>query len=189
MRRLFTTLAAAAAVAASISVTVVTPATAQPAPPESSTSARGGGVTPNAQLPEAIRVDETKFRVVATQRGVGKQVYDCKGTTFGFREPIAGLLNSRGVPTGIHGAGPFWADFDGSKVVGTSPVSVPSPAGPSNVAWLKVTAASTAGTGVFGKVAFIQRVDTRGGVAPASCTEPATASVDYVTNYVFWAPK
>lgn len=43
--------------------------------------------------------------------------------------------------------------------------------------------------GVFGNVAFIQRLDTRGGVAPASCTAPSTVSVDYSANYVFWAPK
>ena len=43
---------------------------------------------------------------------------------------------------------------------------------------------------MFSKVAFIQRTDTRGGVAPTTpCTVPSTVSVDYSTYYVFWAPK
>lgn len=81
-----------------------------------------------------IQVDETKFKVVETLRGVGKQVYDCVGGTYSFREPMAGLFTTRGLPAGIHGAGPFWADFDGSKVVGMSPVSVASPDGAANIA-------------------------------------------------------
>jgi Protein of unknown function (DUF3455) len=45
-------------------------------------------------------------------------------------------------------------------------------------------------TGVFNNVLFIQRIDTRGGVAPTgTCSAPTTAAVDYVANYVFWAPK
>ena len=35
-----------------------------------------------------------------------------------------------------------------------------------------------------------QRLDTRGGVAPAGpCTVPKTVAVDYTANYVFWAKK
>ena len=196
-RRLFTSLAAAAAVAASLLITSGASASAEAPPPAAATAdGRGFGVTPNSQLPAAIQVDETKYKIVATLRGVGKQVYDCNATgTYTFREPMAGLFTSRGIPAGIHGAGPFWADFDGSKFVGNtaSPDSaaVDSPVDPTkNIKWLKVAKASTVGTGgLFSAVEFVQRVDTRGGVAPASCTAPATASVDYTTNYVFWAPK
>jgi Protein of unknown function (DUF3455) len=45
-------------------------------------------------------------------------------------------------------------------------------------------------TGVFSNVTFIQRLDTRGGVAPTGpCTAPRTVAVDYSANYVFWAAK
>jgi hypothetical protein len=149
------------------------------------------------QLPEVIRVDETKFKVITTLRGVGKQVYDCVDGKYKFREPMAGLFTFRGLPAGIHGApsapsSPLWADFDGSRVVGdtTSPEFHSDPfGGPSNVNWLKVPAAATAGTGgVLSNVKFIQRIDTRGGAAPSTCGAP-TVAVDYATNYVFWAPK
>lgn len=191
-RRLLTSLAAATAAAAAILITSVVPASADPAAApalaDSNTAARSTGVTPNSQLPDVIKVDENQFKIVATLRGVGKQVYDCQpDNTYKFREPVAGLFTSRGVPTGIHGVGPFWASFDGSRVNGAVVGSVPQPA--PNIAWLKLTGTPFGASGIFSKVAFIQRIDTRGGVAPTSCTAPSTASVDYTTNYVFWAPK
>jgi hypothetical protein len=194
-RRILTTLAAAVAVAASISISAAGPAAAQPdtsAVGAAEARGGGGGVTPNGKLPEAIRVDEANFKVVATLRGVGSQVYKCVGTTYTLREPVATLQNLRGgAMVGIHGQGPFWASFDGSRVNGSASIKVDSPGSPSrNIQWLKVTGApEPSAPGVFDKVAFIQRIDTQGGVAPTSCTEPSTVSVKYSTNYVFWAPK
>jgi Protein of unknown function (DUF3455) len=189
MKRVFATALAAVAAASFMIGTMSAASAGDVADPAAIAASGRTGITPNSQLPELIRVDESKFKVVETLRGVGKQVYDCVGGTYVFREPIAGLVTLRLVPAGIHGAGPFWAGFDGSKVIGKSPVSAPSPAGPSNIPWLKVTAASTAGTGgVFSNVAFIQRTDTRGGVAPTTCGAP-TVAVDYMTIYVFWAPR
>jgi Protein of unknown function (DUF3455) len=149
-----------------------------------------------AKVPVEIRVDETQFKVVASFVGIGKQVYDCNaaGTAFTFREPVAGLL-SRGVQAAIHGKGPFWASFDGSHVDGSGAVSPPASSAytdlTKNVPWLRLVGTPTPNTtGVFSNVAFIQRLDTRGGVAPAGpCTAPKTVAVDYTANYVFWAKK
>ena len=199
-RRIFTSLAAGAAVAASILITGVTPAAAQPATADSS-AARSSAVTPNSQLNPLIRVDETQFKIVATLKGIGKQVYDCNsGGTFSLREPVAVLVNLRSGNAGIHGAttgptAPFWASFDGSRVVGNTTPGTPgfaaidAPVPTRDVRWVKLPGTSVGASGVFSKVAFVQRIDTRGGVAPTSCVAPATASVDYSTNYVFWAPK
>ena len=62
---------------------------------------------------------------------------------------------------------------------------------PKSIPWLKLVATPTPNTtGVFSNVAFIQRVDTRGGLAPTgTCTAPTTVAVDYTANYVFWAQK
>jgi hypothetical protein len=138
------------------------PATAADSSVTSAANAQGGGVTLNATLPEAIRVDETKYKIVATLRGIGKQVYDCPAgaTTYTFREPIAGLFTPRGLPDGIHGAGPFWANFDGSRFVGTGTVtsgggSTPAPKPTADIPWLRVAKVSTAGTGgAFSNVAL-----------------------------------
>jgi hypothetical protein len=172
-------------------------ASAADAPPAlSATNAAGqsAGVTPNANLPKEIQVDATQNHVVATLRGVGKQVYDCStGGAWTFREPVAGLFTTNGIPAAIHGKGPFWADFDGSHVDGTGAVS--PPASPpytdltKNVPWLRLVGTPALNTtGVFSNVAFIQRIDTRGGVAPTgTCTGTSTKAVDYTANYVFWA--
>jgi hypothetical protein len=192
-------MAAAVAVAGSLALgTVTTASAAGVAPPtpagaaaEAASRGGGGGVTPNGKLPAEIQVDEKTHKIAATLRGVGKQVYDCTNGAYVFREPIATLEELRGKKTvGIHGAGPFWASFDGSKVIGTAPVAVDPPKGaPPGVKWLKLSVSSTAGQGgVFSKVAFIQRIDTRDGLAPAKCGAP-TIAVDYTTNYVFWVPK
>lgn len=183
-RRFVAGLAAAVAVTASI-------LTASGAAAATSAGAPSGGVTPNLQLPAAIQVDETQFKVVASFIGIGKQVYDCNsGGTFTFREPVAGLL-SRGVQAAIHGKGPFWASFDGSHVDGSGAVSAPSPDPTKNIPWLRLVGTSTTNTtGVFSNVKFIQRLDTRGGITPAGpCTAPKTVAVDYTANYVFWGPK
>ena len=186
-RRFIAGLAAAFAVTAS----VVTASGAAAATPDVATASAQGGGTPNSQLPVAIQVDETKFKVVASFVGIGKQVYDCNtGGPFTFREPVAGLL-SRGVQAAIHGKGPFWASFDGSRVEASGVGNAPSPDPARNVAWLKLASTSTAGVaGVFSNVTFVQRLDTRGGVAPTgTCTAPKTVAVDYTANYVFWAKK
>jgi hypothetical protein len=193
-RRIFTTLAATVAVAASISISAAGSAAAQPdtsAVAVAEARGGGGGATPNAKLPKEIRVDEAAFKIVATQRGVGSQVYTCANGVATLREPVATLQNLRGGTTvGIHGKGPFWASFDGSRVDRDVAEAVGSTSvGAGNIDWLRVPVTPVADApGVFGKVKFVQRVDTRGGVAPKPCTTP-TVSVDYSTNYVFWAPK
>jgi hypothetical protein len=193
--RFFASLAAAAAVTASM---VMVSAADAATPDTAAAGAQSAGVTPDANVPVDIRVGEG-FTVVASLRGVGKQIYDCKDGAFTFREPAAGLFTSRGVPAAIHGkgpSGPFWTNFDGSRVDGAVLKSVPSPdpappAPAKNIPWLKLAATPTADTtGVFSNVLFIQRIDTRGGLAPTgTCTGTKTVAVDYVANYVFWAKK
>jgi hypothetical protein len=194
-RRFFAGVAAVAAVTASI----LTVSGAAAAAPDVAAAGAPGGATPNAQLPVDIRVNDTENKVVASFIGIGKQVYDCKaGGPFTFREPVAGLL-SRGVQAAIHGkgpVGPFWASFDGSRVDGSGAVSPQVPPAPAytdltkNVPWLRLNGTPTGAGGVFSNITFIQRLDTRGGVAPAgTCTAPKTVAVDYTANYVFWGPK
>ena len=209
-RRVLVKIAAAVAVAASLALGTVStasaagPAAAAAPPPAASADAnRGGGggggrVTPNSQLPSGpngIQVDETKFKTVATLRGKGTQVYHCVDNKYVLREPVATLEDLRsGKIVGIHGFGPFWANFDGSRVNGAIKARVKPDGTPPGVDWLLLTATNPIippnPSGIFGQVALIQRIDTRGGLTPTqSCTTPSTIAVDYSTNYVFWAPK
>jgi hypothetical protein len=196
-RQLFAGLAAATAVTASLLFASGASAAVPDPTAAAAAAAQIGGGTPNAKLPVDIQVNDKDNKIVASLIGVGKQIYDCNaaGTGYAFREPAAGLFTSRGVPAAIHGKGPFWTNFDGSHVDGAliKSVAPPKPADLNkNVAWLLLagTQPTPNTTGVFSKVTFIQRLDTRGGVAPAGpCTVPSTVAVDYSANYVFWAPK
>jgi hypothetical protein len=196
-RQLFAGLAAVATVTASL----LFASSASAAAPDPTTAAAAGriGVTPNHGLDAKIQVDESQNKIVASLVGVGKQIYDCKAdnTGYAFREPAAGLFTSRGIPAAIHGKGPFWTNFDGSHVDGALVQSVLPPVladQTKNIAWLLLKGSQpqtpNATTGVFSNVSFIQRIDTRGGLAPTTpCTAPRTVAVDYTANYVFWAPK
>jgi Protein of unknown function (DUF3455) len=193
-RRIFTSLAAAAAVVGSILITSPAASAADPAPTPAlattNTAPQSAGVTSNGNLPAGIQVPSGN-KIVASLRGVGKQVYDCNsdGKGYTLREPVAGLFTSRGIPVAIHGKGPFWASFDGSHVDGTAKLGqADSPDPTKNVPWLLFQGSATGTGGVFSNVTFIQRLDTRGGVAPiGNCTPGQTVPVDYTANYVFWA--
>jgi Protein of unknown function (DUF3455) len=143
-------------------------------------------------VPDAIKVPAGQ-EVVLDVVGKGVQIYDCDAATraWTFREPAAVLYGRGRRPVGIHFAGPTFESFDGSKVVGKLPPkgSVPSKL-PGTVPWLLLKAASTQGDGVLAGVDYIQRLETRGGAAPAGACDPAedaTVAVPYRARYVFYA--
>jgi hypothetical protein len=123
---------------------------------------------------------------------LGVQVYSCNGTAWTFVEPKAVLVTDR-LQFIHHFAGPTWQHQDGSSVVGQlakPPVTVD----PKAIPWLLLSAKSTT-AGKFGnrltKTTFIQRLNTRGGLAPAAstCTAATAGSqkqVPYTADYFFW---
>ena len=104
-----------------------------------------------------------------------------------FREPAAVLYGRGCRPVGIHFRGPTFESFDGSSVTGTLVDSVPAPGA---IPWLLLRAVANHGDGVLGRVDFVQRIETHGGVAPAGPCDPAkdsTTAVPYRARYVFYA--
>jgi hypothetical protein len=118
-------------------------------------------------------------------------VYDCLDGSWRFREPAATLGRGRSA-LGIHFAGPNWQSLrDGSRVTGRLRASVAAARPARDIPWLLLEAAANAGRGVFADVDFVQRLDTRGGVAPPGACDPVTrpsVAVPYRSTYVFWAP-
>jgi hypothetical protein len=122
---------------------------------------------------------------------LGVQVYACNGTAWTFVEPKALLVTNR-LQLIHHFAGPTWQHQDGSSVVGqlVKPVTVDA----KSIPWLLLSKKTTT-PGKFGnrltQTTFIQRVNTRGGIAPAASTcTAATAGVQkevpYTADYYFW---
>jgi hypothetical protein len=135
-------------------------------------------------------------KVVLDVVGKGVQIYDCKPSAtdpavlvWTFREPAAVLYGRGRHPVGIHFRGPTFESFDGSSVVGALQASAPSPT-PGAIPWLLLAAVSNQGDGVLAQVDYVQRLETRGGVAPAGTCDPAsdsTVAVPYQARYVFYA--
>jgi hypothetical protein len=126
----------------------------------------------------------------------GDQVYICKeGATefsWGLKSPDAQLFDKDGKPFGKHFAGPSWEAKDGSRVTGKAVANVPSPDADS-IPWLLVNIVSHEGTGVLSRATSIQRLNTKGGKAPASGCDSVRAGqevrVPYSADYLFYAPK
>ncbi len=126
----------------------------------------------------------------------GTQNYACSSTATGFAwtftGPRANLYDLRGRVIITHFGGPTWQANDGSKVVGT--LSGSQVVDPNSIPWLLLSGKATpapSGGGLLAKTMFIQRLLTRGGLAPAASTCDArtvgsTAAVPYTAEYVFW---
>jgi hypothetical protein len=125
--------------------------------------------------------------------GKGKQIYVCQNNAdtyaWKLKAPDAKLFTEDGEQAGRHYAGPTWEANDGSRVGGKLLASVPSPDSTS-IPWLLLTATSHQGDGSMAKVLSIQRLDTKGGVAPsAGCsaaTQNSETSVPYEASYYFY---
>jgi hypothetical protein len=143
-------------------------------------------------VPAALQVPAGQvllFRAFAT----GTQNYACDAATskWVFLQPMADLTDDNGAPMGIHGRGPFWASYDGSRAVGSSPLSAPSidPGNDVPLLLLKATPGDTDGR--FSGVTFVQRLDTHGGAAPAApcdADQEPTLEVPYQAVYYFYGP-
>jgi Protein of unknown function (DUF3455) len=104
--------------------------------------------------------------------------------------PEANLFDANNTKIASHYGGPTWEAPDGSKVVGEVKARVASP---NTIPWLLLSAKSTAGTGLFGKTTFIQRLSTTGGLAPSTGCDASTvgseAKMAYTALYVFFEGK
>jgi FtsP/CotA-like multicopper oxidase with cupredoxin domain len=102
----------------------------------------------------------------------------------------AQLFDEAGRKIGSHFAGPTWRWSDGSQVT-AKPVANATP-DPESIPWLLLTATNHTGDGVMKNVSSIQRLQTKGGKAPANgCDEShrgAQARVPFTADYYFYAP-
>jgi hypothetical protein len=132
-------------------------------------------------------------RLLLRARAHGFQIYTCAPSPkqpaqleWTLVAPEAQLVDEHDRPLGRHYAGPTWEANDGSKVVGEVVARAPRPGA---IPWLLLRG-KPSGAGVLAGVASIQRVDTVGGVAPASGCDGAHrgagARVPYSAVYNFF---
>ena len=142
-----------------------------------------GACEPDIHVPEGSKVSLHVF-------GKGVQIYRWDGAQWLFVNPSADLF-ADAVGAGLVGThfgtpqGPNWLTVSGSRVVGT--VTGRCTPSPDAIAWLRLDATAD-GSGVFEKTAFIQRLNTVGGLAPSApgSVVGQEASVPYTADYYFY---
>jgi hypothetical protein len=153
--------------------------------------ALGGAATASAataapKAPAAVKVPDGN-RALATYFGDGVQIYGCTNGAWALIQPAA-VLSKHGQPVAIHSKGPVWTSTVDGSTVGAAAVATSPREGA--IPELLLKANLNSGTGVFGKVTYIQRLNTRGGVAPAgACAEGAQTAVPYTADYAFWVAR
>ncbi|WP_445398925.1 DUF3455 domain-containing protein [Zobellella sp. An-6] len=148
-----------------------------------------------ARVPESIQVP-AGHQVAWETVGVGEITYECRDKPdapgelgWVFMGPDAVLNDRSGKPVGRYFGPPAtWEAADGSRVTATQ-LAV-APAGEGNIPYQLVQANPAMGEGAMTGVTYIQRLDTRGGVAPAmACGEDNKGErqiVRYQADYIFW---
>jgi hypothetical protein len=122
---------------------------------------------------------------------VGVQIYRWNGASWTFVEPVATLYDDSGYheKVGTHYLGPTWESNSGSKVAAAR-LTACTP-DPTAIPWLLLQTVSTDGPGIFNSVTYVQRVNTRGGLAPTApgSSIGAVAEVPYSAEYFFYRAK
>ena len=126
----------------------------------------------------------------------GQQIYECKSGAWALHAPHANLFDPAthqrvgihygGIDKGLN-LGPWWESLaDGSSIRGGNAKSAPSP-NPDSIPLLRLEVLEHAGSGMFSPVAFIQRLNTEGGLAPAGACKPnQQRRVNYTADYYFY---
>jgi hypothetical protein len=147
------------------------------------------------QIPPQLQPPATE-QLLLQVHAKGDQVYSCKSeaaqSTWTLKAPDAQLFDKDGKIFGKHFAGPSWEASDGSRVTGKAVANAPSPEADS-IPWLLVNVVGHEGSGVLTRATSIQRLNTKGGKAPASGCDASHAGqelrVPYSADYFFYAPK
>ena len=149
----------------------------------------------NTSLPEPVRVP-AGHAVKLETLGIGTITYECRDQqgapgelAWTFVAPVATLFDMQKKTVGSYYGGPTWEAMDGSKVTGKQVAIAPS-ATPKSIPLQLVKADPATGRGAMTGVTFIQRLETKNGVPPATpcdaSTKGAQQQVSYEAKYVFY---
>ena len=147
-------------------------------------------------VPQAV-APPAGHKPAMTLKGVGQLTYECRAKQgspgafeWAFAGPDATLQDTNGRTVGKYYGGPTWEHNEGGKVTGKQLAVAPGAAGA--IPLQLVQASPAMGAGPFSGVTYIQRVNTMGGVAPASSCDASSVgskqTVSYSADYVFYKP-
>jgi hypothetical protein len=155
--------------------------------------ARGGVAAPSLGLFSKIKVPDDREPVLKLAAR-GAQVFRCEKRdgqgAWMFRQPDAELLDAAGKVVGRHGANFSFEHIDGSRLAATIATYDDAPK-PTDLRWLLMTTRSY-GKGAFEGVTHVQRINTTGGMPPASCDAAHAGRVlriDFTSDFLFYRPR
>lgn len=141
--------------------------------------------------PPALQPADARHTIISLSAS-GVQIYVCKRDqqnqlTWAFKAPLADLYDASGKLVVKHSAGPTWEASDGSKLTGKVLQQAANTAEPGSIPLLLLQATNVGGAGLLASAHYVQRLNTRGGVAPAQpCTqEGQEGRSPYLADYVF----
>lgn len=131
--------------------------------------------SPPAAPPVPAALVPAGERAVDRVAARGDQTYECRAkpgdaasAVWVYTAADVQLLDARGTVVGRHVfPAATWESVDGSKVVAKIKARADAPQ-PGAAPWLLLTTQSVGGEGRFAKITSMQRVNTTGGVPPAS---------------------
>jgi hypothetical protein len=148
-----------------------------------------------AMLPAAVQVPAGN-KVALETVGTGQITYECRVKAnmpgqyeWFFVGPDARLMDRNGKQIGkYYGPPATWESMDGSKVTATQVAVAPADATAIPLQLVKANPAT--GSGAMNGTTYIQRVATKGGVAPSmACGASNTGAkqvVQYQADYIFY---
>jgi len=165
-----------AALCALPAVLVLGCAQAPPVEPTSSvpgSEARGAGAAPGAlysMFHRPLKAPEAGVEVLRLS-GRGAQIFRCESQAAGarwiYRLPEAELRDAQGTVLVRHGANLSFEHVDGSRLFGEILDHVPSP-NDDSLPWLLLKTRAY-GPGALSAITYVERINTVGGMPPASC--------------------
>jgi hypothetical protein len=152
----------------------------------------GGILLAESSVPKVLLPPQGEALILHLN-GKGKQIYTCQSAggvyAWKLKAPDAKLFRPNGELAGRHFAGPTWEASDRSRITGKVVASAPSPDS-NSIPWLLLSVTSHDGAGNMSRVQSVQRLETKGGVAPVSgCSasnENQEMPVPYEAGYYFY---
>jgi len=156
-----------------------------------------GRLAPAApDVPKEIAVPEGQkllFKLEARGVQIYKSTQGKSGSIFWILDgPLADLTDEKGARAGFHYDGPSWEASDGSKLIRDKFEQVkssPPPKPDDDIPWLLVKVKADEGkVGKLSSTTFIQRLETKGGKAPAEIPKRigTKIGVPYTAVYYFY---
>jgi len=141
--------------------------------------------------PPALQPVDARHVIVSLSAS-GVQIYACKRDqtnrlTWIFKAPLADLYDASGKLVVKHFTGPSWEASDGSKLTGKVLQQAANTTEPDSIPLLLLQTKSTGGPGLLVAARYVQRLNTRGGLAPTQPCEQEgqEGRSPYLADYLF----